>query len=78
GAGEATSHFDGMIDGVRLSSVARYSGDAFPPVRRMAADDGTVLLLQMDGQVAAWLYDEGPQAAHALLEGDAAIISVER
>jgi len=72
-SGAPTSHFDGRIDAVRLSSTARYSGDAFTPARRLATDHETKLLLNMDGVVGVWAYDESGNAAHALLTRGATI-----
>ncbi|HRQ72876.1 MAG TPA: metallophosphoesterase [Phycisphaerales bacterium] len=69
GRGAAVSHFDGQIDGVRLSRVARYSGERFTPERRHAPDADTLLLLNMDGRVGPWMYDESPNRAHATVRG---------
>lgn len=66
GAGGAMSHFDGLIDAVRLSEGARYDGDRFEPERRPSADARTVLLLNMDGAVGRWLYDESGRGAHPI------------
>ncbi|GMU82633.1 MAG: hypothetical protein AMXMBFR47_25040 [Planctomycetota bacterium] len=60
--GGATSFFDGAIDAVRLSDVARYSGERFTPARRLPTDDDAVLLLNMDGLVGPWLLDESAAA----------------
>ncbi len=69
GAGGATSHFDGMIDGVRLSATARYAGERFTPERRFEADDQTVLLFNMDGAIGPWVFDESASRAHAKMIG---------
>ena len=58
------SFFDGCIDGVRLSTVARYEGKSFRPVRRHSPDEHTVLLLNMDGATGPWVYDESKSRAH--------------
>lgn len=73
GSGQATSPFSGSIDEVRLSGVARYSGESFSPARWFRSDEETVLLYHMDGQVGPWVYDESPSQAHAWLLGDAMI-----
>lgn len=73
GRGNPTSFFDGMIDGVRVSTIARYAGESFSPERRHAPDEHTALLLNMDGRVAAWVYDESPREAHPSIVGDARI-----
>lgn len=72
--GRATSTLDGRIDGVRLSSVARYEGERFEPVRRLEADDHARLLLQMDTAFGPWLPDASGRAAHARLAGTARIV----
>lgn len=72
-AGGATSFFKGAIDGVRLSRVARYTGEAFTPERRVATDADTLLLLSMDGTIGPWVYDGSGQSAHPWLRGDAKV-----
>ncbi|MCB9844725.1 MAG: metallophosphoesterase [Phycisphaeraceae bacterium] len=74
GAGDPTSFFDGLIDGVRLSSVARYTTESFEPQRRFAPDRDTLLLLNMDAPVAAWIFDESPGEAHPRLRGAARVV----
>ncbi len=64
GRSQPMSHFKGRIDAVRLSTVARYSGEQFTPERRAAADADSVLVLNMDGIVGPWLVDESPKRAH--------------
>jgi beta-galactosidase len=73
GAGAPTSFFDDWIDGVRLSKSARYRGASFTPARRPGADGETLLLLNMDGAVGPWAYDESDSRAHPTLKGGAAI-----
>ncbi len=72
--GNATSHFDGKIDSVRLSSGVRYTGEAFAPTRRLASDADTVLLFNMDALVGPWIYDEGGAGAHAMPRGGAKLV----
>jgi len=67
GAGQGTSYFPGRIDEVRLSRGARYTGDAFRPLRRFANDPATALLLHFDGE-SPWAFDASSSAAHALIE----------
>lgn len=76
GSGEATSHFDGLIDAVRLSATARYSGDSFEPERRPAADGDTRLLLNMDRLLGNLLYDESETRRHATIHGEPAVTPV--
>ncbi|UCD74002.1 MAG: metallophosphoesterase [Phycisphaerales bacterium] len=66
GAGRGVSFFDGRIDAVRLSTVARYSGEHFAPRRRHESDDHTVLLLNMDGALGPWVFDESESMAHPI------------
>ncbi|MDY7108657.1 MAG: LamG domain-containing protein [Planctomycetota bacterium] len=73
GRGRAMSHFDGMIDAVRLSTTARYRGGAFVPQRRPAADGDTVLLLNMDAMIGPWTFDESGGRAHPIAAGGAEI-----
>jgi pimeloyl-ACP methyl ester carboxylesterase len=68
------SFFDGKIDGVRLSTVARYSGDSFDPERRHASDADTALLLNMDSLVGPWLFDESPSCVHPTPRGGAHVV----
>ncbi|GAB4382541.1 MAG: metallophosphoesterase [Phycisphaerales bacterium] len=73
-SGAMTSPFAGRIDSVRLSSVARYAGRAFTPARRSEPDSHTVLLLNFDATVGAWVYDESARQAHTLLQSGAALV----
>jgi hypothetical protein len=65
GASRAVSPFDGLIDGVRISTIARYQGESFQPQRRHTPDAATALLLNFDGYVGPFAYDESGHAAHA-------------
>ena len=76
GGGAVVSHFRGMIDGVRLSSAARYSGDAFTPVRRVSLDADTVLLANMDARLGRRLTVEGPRRPTATMQGRPALVDV--
>jgi len=70
--GEPTSFFEGRIDEVRVSRVARYSGDAFTPARTFEPDADTLLLLHCDGLVGPFAVDHSPAEAHALRRGEVA------
>ena len=72
-SGGAMSHFDGQIDAVRVSTQARYAGEAVDIDRRLATDDATILLLNMDGTFGPWVLDESPRGANATLVGKPAI-----
>jgi hypothetical protein len=69
GGGAGTSFFDGFIDEVHLSSVARYDGDAFEPVDRHVPDDATILLLHMDALHGPWSPDASGSEANAMIHG---------
>jgi hypothetical protein len=75
--GNAMSYFHGMVDGVRLSTSARYAGPSFEPPRRMQPDASTVLLLNMDRVIGIWTCDESGRGAHAILNGSAKIIPAD-
>lgn len=75
--GRPTSFFDGAIDEVRLSTVARYEGSAFRPSRRLTPDGETVLLFHMDGSVGRWMIDSSETGATATLGGGARIEPAE-
>jgi len=67
--GVANSFFPGQIDEVRVSRVARYTGERFEPARRFEADADTALLLHMDGLSGSWVPDASGRAAHATRVG---------
>lgn len=69
--GRPTSQFEGTIEAVRLSKVARYTGDSFEPEALRMADSDTVLHLDMDRKAGPWLIDESQSRAHAKLVGKA-------
>lgn len=73
GRGEATSHFEGVIDDVRLSSVARYTGDRFEPARDWTSDADAVLLFDMNREVGPWILDRSDSQAHARKTNKAAL-----
>ena len=49
--GKPESFFEGLVDEVRISKVARYAGETFQPERRFKPDGDTVLLLHLDEDV---------------------------
>ncbi len=61
--------FRGRVDEVRLSSVARYSGEGFAPARRLEADAATELLLHLDGLVGPFVPDASAHGRHVLARG---------
>lgn len=76
GGGRATSMFPGLIDEVRLSSSARYSGESFTPARWNQTDEKTVLLYHMDGMLGPWIFDDSASQAHGRAEGGAVTVPV--
>ena len=72
--GEPTSFFNGRIDNVRLSSIARYTGTTFTPERTHKSDSDTLALLPMNATVAKWTVDESTNDAHATMRGDAELV----
>jgi hypothetical protein len=61
GEGNGMSFFDGAIDEVRVSKVARYSGQSFQPQRRFAPDEDTVFLAHADRTLGPWLLSQTSQ-----------------
>jgi len=66
--GRAMSHFDGLIDELRLSKTARYTAE-FDPARRHMPDAQTQLLLHFDRPLGPFLLDHSARAAHARIQG---------
>ena len=69
--GQPMSHFQGSIDDVRLSNVARYSGEEFTPPERHQPDANTVLLIPCDRDFGPWSIDRSASKAHPLRQGGA-------
>ncbi|GJM17989.1 MAG: beta-galactosidase [Phycisphaeraceae bacterium] len=74
-AGDGMSHFNGMIDAVRISRSALYAGDRFTPARRLAPDPDTAALYNMDGRLGRTLIDGSGAGIPARLRGDAHLVS---
>lgn len=68
--GNPTSFFDGEIDEVRLSTMARYEGERFEPQTRFEPDAATVLLYHCDRLVGPFLPDHAGRG-HSRLIGTA-------
>jgi hypothetical protein len=66
----ANSHFNGLIDTVRLSETARYEGEKVDLPTRFQNDEATALLLEMDLLMGDLTYDQSSNSAHASLHGD--------
>ncbi len=71
-SGQPVSFFDGAIDEVRISKVARYAGDSFAPARRFATDGDTLLLLHLDRAVGVITADTAARHLHPELVGKVA------
>lgn len=73
GGGKGMSFFDGLIDEVRISKIARYSGTSFEPKRRFTHDKDTVLLIHADRALGPWVFSdamEGEEPKYGWLEGN--------
>lgn len=63
-----TNRFDGIIDEVRASRVARYSGD-FTPAARFEPDDNTILLYHFDEGQGEKVHDASPKRTDGAISG---------
>lgn len=68
--GSNESFFRGAIDEVRVSRVARYSGETIDAKKRFEVDADTELLLHLDGSSALWSPDASEHANHATCVGE--------
>ena len=71
--GAGTSFFDGAIDEVRISSIARYD-DGFRPERRHEHDDDTVLLLHMDARRGSWIAGDAGRGINPAVWSDPVLV----
>ncbi len=78
GNGEAVSHFDGLIDAVRISTVARYGGSRFQLSRSYLPDEQTALQVDMECELGPWVYDASPGRAHPSRRGGPSLEPVAR
>ncbi len=58
--------FDGDIDELRISTVARYDGASFAPARHFDPDEETALLLHLDGDGAPFVRDASSHRRHGI------------
>ncbi|CAG0978082.1 hypothetical protein PHYC_01613 [Phycisphaerales bacterium] len=72
--GNPMSYFKGVIDGVRLSKGALYTGERFEPARRPARGNATVLLTNMDAMPAGYLWLEAPGGVLGEIVGSAKLV----
>jgi Concanavalin A-like lectin/glucanases superfamily/Calcineurin-like phosphoesterase len=77
GRGRPGSAFDGLVDEVRVSKVARYTGKSFQPARRFAPDADTLLLLHLDRRIGPYFPDHSPGGRHATATGSVKIVSLK-
>ena len=75
--GAPTRRFTGMIDEVRLSSVARYEGEGFEPTLRFEPDATTVFLYHFDEALGVFHPDHSPNGVHAVLLGKAELSAMD-
>lgn len=78
GSGKPTSHLVGAIDEVRISTGARYAGEAFVPARRFALDDATLVLLHLDQDYGPLTANAARQRGHGRLLGKPQFVLAER
>ena len=76
--GKPTSHFTGLIDGVRLSKVARYKTKSFAPPVKHKPDVDTVLLIPCDRDFGPWTIDRSANQSHPARIGNAYCTVQER
>ena len=75
-SGKSMSHFEGLIDEVRLSSAAIYKGKAFKPKERLIADDQTRMLINFDQAMGVFHGDRTSYGAHGHARGNPELTSV--
>jgi hypothetical protein len=68
--GEIEFPFDGQIDELRISTVARYAGETFAPARRFEPDGDTALLLHLDGGEGRFVPDASFNERHGIAIGN--------
>lgn len=68
--GRPNRFFHGKVDEVRLSGVARYTGETFEREHRHEPDAETVLLLHLDKAVSVFHPDHSARGAHAVASGE--------
>ena len=71
------SFFPGWIDTVRLSSMARYHGETFEPVRDWEPDDDTQLLIDHDLTFGPFVVDRSRNSAHAVKFGSPEFVDIQ-
>lgn len=74
GSGSPMSFFEGQIDEVRMSGVARYRGERFSPARRLEADGHTLALYTFDRSIGPYVVDESGRGHHARRVGEPSVV----
>ena len=69
-----TAGFAGQLAEVRISSTARYAGDAFEPPTRHEPDPHCQLLLRCQQDAGSWILDSSKHARHAVPVGQARLM----
>jgi hypothetical protein len=78
GSGNPTGHFIGVMDELRVSNIARYTGESFTPTDTYVMDEHTVLQLPLDGQRGPWVRDLSPTGTHPTVKGDPTLFEYDR
>jgi hypothetical protein len=73
--GEIEFPFDGQIDELRISSIARYGRESFTPARRFEPDGDTALLLHLDGGKGRFVPDASFHGRHGIAIGDIGFVA---
>jgi 3',5'-cyclic AMP phosphodiesterase CpdA len=76
--GAPNRFFSGKIDEVRVSKVARYTGDGYDMPLRHEADNDTILLLHMDKTLGVFHPDQSARSAHGVAVGEGARLMPEK
>ena len=77
-SGKPSRFFAGKIDEVRVSTVARYSGEGHELRLRHEPDNETILLLHFDKALGVFQPDQSSRAAHGVAVGEGARLIEEK
>lgn len=77
-SGEPMSLFAGMIDEVRLSRGARYTGEQVTPLVGTPSEPSTLLLHDFNEHIGPWVPDRSSSRAHATVHGKLRFLSPEQ
>ena len=76
--GDASRPMVGLLDEVRLSKVARYTGDTFTPARRLEPDADAVLLFHLDRMLGPFAIGHSTPPVHARQQRPVTLVPVVR